>query len=380
MQRTESQDNRPRIAIVGPTPPYRGGISQYTVDLTESLKALASVDVYSFSRQYPRLLYPGTYPTYEPTDFVGEFHYTLDSNNPLSWRSTANAIIADSPEVVFINWWTLFWQPTFWYLTKRLQKAGITVIFLCHNLVDHDASKLKRTLSTALLRAADGYLVHSQLDAAKLAALVGETKPIASKSLPSPTTLPQPTSHKVAKPRLEVLFAGFIRPYKGLDLLVDAYASLPPNARDQIQLTVVGEVWGDKDDLIERLDQLNIRHDLRYVSDQELVNYINEADLVVLPYKSASGSAVIPLAYHLQTPVLATSVGGISDVVTADTTGWLVQPNSQDLAAALQRITPEACAAMGESLSRWNAANTWDALAATLLELAADAKAATTPG
>lgn len=366
-----------KLSIIGPTTPYRGGIVQYNTDLADSLKKLAKIDLFSFKKQYPKFLYPGNTDYQEIKKISKDIYYTLDSNNPLSWQRTIIMIKNQNPDAVLINWWTLFWQPAFWYISKKLQKSGIPVVFICHNLYDHDVTilgqkipdKVLRITSERLLKVADGYLVHSSIDAQHLTKVIGKfNKPIITRSLPSPTGLPKPTNKKVINKKLELLFIGFIRPYKGVDILIEAYSKLSQVDRDRIHLNIVGETWGNKDQLINQLDQLNISHNLTYVSTQEMVNYVNKSDLVVLPYKSASASAVIPLAYHLNKPVIATKVGGIGDVVIPNQTGWLIEPDSQELCNLLHKITAQDCLKLSRNIQA-NNNNDWNTMAKSIIQL-----------
>ncbi|MCB9834691.1 glycosyltransferase [Candidatus Nomurabacteria bacterium] len=370
-----NQQPQLKISIIGPTLPYRGGIVQYNTDLAYTLKKLAKVDLISFKRQYPTFLYPGATNNQEDEDFAQDISYILDSNNPRSWQTTVNTIKKQNPDVLLINWWTLFWQPAFWYISKKLQRSNIPVIFICHNLYDHDITifghkipeRLLKTSSKWLLKVADGYLVHSSLDAKELIKIIGNKKPVVQKPLPSPTTFPEPTSKKLPSDKLELLFIGFIRPYKGLDLLIEAYAKLSESDRKRINLQVVGEVWGDKTQLAQQLDSLGISHNLAYASSQSMVNYINNSDIVVLPYKSASGSGIIPLAYHLNRPVIATKVGGISDVVIPNQTGWLIEPNSQALSDLLHQIKSQDYLRLSKNLQVNG--NDWNAMAKSIIDL-----------
>jgi len=365
----KTKDGKLNVAIIGPTEPYRGGIAHYNTELAAALRRHANVELFSFSRQYPHVLYPGKAPRINTDIFSPEIHYTLDSNNPLTWRKTVKQIAKRQPDVVLIHWWTLFWQPAFWYIARRLRKLGVPVIFIAHNLFDHDASSAKKRISGTLLKGADGYLVHSSKDAGQLAELIGESRPVVCRNLPSPTTFPQPTNEKIVGDRLEALFIGFIRPYKGLDLLVEAYSSLSDNERKRVHLAVVGEVWGDEEGLRNQLDALGIDHNLSFVSEQQMVDYVHACDVVVLPYRTASGSAVIPLAYHLNKPVIATRVGGIADVVLPDQTGWLVDPSSREIADLLGSITPQDCMELGNNLEAWVRDNNWESMAGAVVEL-----------
>lgn len=359
--------NEQAICVIGPTSPYRGGISQYTDSLVGALKNKTErVEVFSFSRQYPAFLYPGESDRKPDGTYQEGVHYTLDSNNPLTWRKTAHEIRRLKPEIVYISWWTIFWQPAFAYISRQLKKQGIKVVYICHNVYDHDASPLKKTITKKLITYADGYLVHSQEQASLLRSITKD-KAILVRQHPVYDTFPKPKASRAKDKKLKLLFIGLIRPYKGLDVLLDAYRMLGQKEREQIKLSVVGEFWGDKAELVKDLESLQIKHDLRFVTDQEMVDYIASHDAVVLPYKTATGSGIIPVAYHCLRPVIATKVGGLGEVVSDKKTGWLVSPDSpNELAAVMKQVTPDMCAAMADNIAGWVRDNSWEAMAEAL--------------
>ncbi len=356
---------RPRIAVVGPVSPYRGGISQYTESLASALAEVADVSVFSFSKQYPRVLYPGDTDVDPTRARLPGAQYVLSATSPWSWWRTVDRIVASQPDLVVVDWWTLFWQPWSAFLARRLRRRGIRVVFLCHNLVDHDAGGLRKRLTRGMLRAASGYVVHGSAMRADLERLVpGAT--VLQRPHPVYDRFPEPSQGWAPRGRLDLLFFGFIRPYKGLDTLLDAMALLDD---DQVALSVVGEAWGDgQDELRARIESVGADAVLRYVDDHAAADYFARADLVVLPYRSATGSGVVSAAYHYLTPVLATRVGGIPDVVDART-GFLVPPDDpRALADALRGVTREACRALQPGIAEFAQRNSWRGFAQTIVD------------
>jgi glycosyltransferase involved in cell wall biosynthesis len=365
---------KPSLALVGPISPWRGGIAQYTTQLHEALEKQTEVRTLSFKKMYPKLLYPGK-SNVEPgmEGFrMPAVNYKLNIYSPLSWRKAANTIINSGCEVAILTWWTLIWQPGLAYMARRLRRHGVKVIFLCHNLFDHDAKGLKRKLSENLLSQADAYIVHATEEKAMLAS-IRPTAPVLQRILPVYGRFPEPIKKLKKRGRLELLFFGFIRPYKGLDVLVEALAKLRD---EEIYLTVVGEAWGDVDALRQRLQGLgapNIELRFEYVDEQEAANYFARADVVVLPYRSATGSAVLSLAYHYRKPVLATRVGGLPDGVIEGKTGWLVPPNNpKALASALTNISRKQAIALTRGIEVFCKNNSWEAFAEALLHFASN--------
>lgn len=361
-----------RVALLGPVAPYRGGIAQYTTRLHRALAGLCQARTYSFSRQYPAWLYPGESdiePGKEGTRETG-VDYRLDALNPLSWISTALQIARDGCDLAVLNWWTLFWAPGFALIAYLLRKRNIPVVLLCHNLFDHDSNRLKRALSIKLLGQADAYLVHAQEQVEVLNALF-PGKPVLRHPLPIYDQFPLPTSTLPKRGRLELLFFGFIRPYKGLDTLIEALAKLGDH---EVHLTVIGEPWCDPDELRRQVAASaapNVELHLGYMDDASAANFFARADMVVLPYRAATGSAVAAVAYHYDCPILATRVGGFKDIVEEGRTGFLVEPDDpQELSARIRDLRREDLDRMREQVRAFKGKLTWESLAGDLLGLA----------
>jgi glycosyltransferase involved in cell wall biosynthesis len=296
--------------------------------------------------------------------------YILDSVNPLSWRRALRFIAADHCDLAVFDWWTLFWAPAIALMARSVRRRGVRVAFICHNLADHDSGLLKRKLAKLLLSPADAYLVHSTEQMTSLeSSLPG--KMVITHPVPLFDQFPPPSEQLPKRGRLELLFFGFIRPYKGLEVLVDALARLGDT---QVYLTVVGEPWLPADELRKRIDAThapNIELHLDYVDDQAAANFFGRADLVVLPYLSASGSGVAAMAFHYGCPILATRTGGFPDVITEGETGFLVMPGSvEDLANAIRSLTRAGLEIMRECVLARKARFTWDSLAECVLQIA----------
>lgn len=362
---------KPKIVLVGPTLPFRGGIAHYNTLLFRALRenGLSSTG-YSFSRQYPRWLYPGQSdldPSYDGFKEPG-IDYIIDSVNPWTWWRTARKIAAKSPDLVVFHWWTVFMLPCFWIMMFVLRQHGIKTALICHNLADHDAAGLKAAASRRMLAQPDAYLVHSSEHAAILAE-EHPGKPLVRHPLPVYGHYPAAQGALPRRGRLELLFFGFIRPYKGLDLLIDALSSLND---PQVFLTVVGEPWGDTAALLRHAQTApNVELHLSYASDEQASEYFARADLVVLPYRAATGSAVASLAIGYGKPILATRTGGLPDVVIEDLNGFLVPPNdSAALASAIGSISREQLVAMEAGTRSVRNDLSWSSLASGMSQLA----------
>ncbi|MGB8273750.1 MAG: glycosyltransferase [Alphaproteobacteria bacterium] len=355
-----------RVVFIGPVPPFRGGIAQHSAMLCRELARRCDLLVISFSRQYPLWLFPGESdrdPTQAPFA-AADTRFLIDSLNPMTWRKAAAAIRDHGADLVILPWWTVFWAPCFAYLARRCRKAGIPVRLLCHNVVDHEAAAWKSLLSRAVLSQASSFLVHTRNDERRLKALFPGV-PVIVHPHPVYSQFPPPAAGLPRRAGFELLFFGLVRPYKGLDILIEAMGRL---ADRDVHLTVVGEFWSGRAEAEARIRALGLEDRVelvpRYVTDQEAAAYFARADAVVLPYRSATGSGVVSLAYRYDKPVIVTRVGGLPDAVEEGETGLIVPPESPAaLAEAISRMTSERAAAMAPAIGRLKATMTWEALA-----------------
>lgn len=327
------------------------------------------VDLFSFSRQYPKILYPGANDRDPSLNGYREpsAQYTIDSINPFTWWATARRIIREQPDMVVFHWWTVFWAPCFAFLIYLLKRRNIRITLICHNLADHDASALKTRISRHILNMADAYLVHSSehRDALHLAR---PGIPVVQHPIPTYGHYPVARNNLPKRGRLELLFFGFIRPYKGLDVLIEAMRYLNDS---NVYLTVIGEYWGESSSLSKKISEFpNIESYLRYMSDEEAADYFERADFLVLPYKAATGSAVASVAFHYDKPIIASRVGGLPDVVIDGLTGKLVPPNDPSALAEILRETSRAEAlSISDGVRDFKKTNDWNSLCRQLIAL-----------
>jgi glycosyltransferase involved in cell wall biosynthesis len=345
------------------------------------------VHAFSFKHQYPGWLYPGKTGYKLDPDMPREpgVVYSLNIYNPLSWRSTADRIVAAGCEVAVLDWWTLIMQPEYTYLARRLRKRGVTVLYLCHNLFNHKTGGYMGVVDTILggaskwmLRQADGYIVQASEKKAQLLSMKPGA-PVLCRLHPIYDRFPAAVKHLPKRGRLELLFYGFLRPYKGVDILIEALKRLQDQ---QVYLTIAGELWGGKADTMKQLIvdtglAANIEIHFEHVSDADTAEYFDRADVLVTPYRSATGSGVVTVAYNYGKPVLATSVGGLAEAVLDGQTGWLVPPEAPDaLAQAIAGITREKAAAMRPGIAAFCAENSWEAMAQAICDFGNDVRTA----
>jgi len=318
-----------KVCLIAPIPPIRGGIAKYCHSLARELEKRHELLLLSYRRQYPALLYGNRDQldsTYDRATIMGEFKnlsYGIDSASFASWVKTARAIARFRPDLVILPWWVAYWAPMYAFLMRYLEKRGIKCLLICINVFEHEDSAVKKILAKFIFRRADRMVVHSQQELDQLRAING--KAVIRKQLLPPFCYDRPAPPH-ADSSLHLLFFGFVRHYKGLDILLRALARL--HNRD-IFLKIVGEFWEGKEACLALVKELDISGQVeiidRYVADSEMGAYFSWADAVVLPYRASKTSGVIATAYGHARPVLATDVGGFHEVVQDGFTGKLVR-------------------------------------------------------
>jgi glycosyltransferase involved in cell wall biosynthesis len=359
-----------RVAVLGPVEPFRSGIARHTTALARALNRRSDCDVrvYSFSRQYPALLFPGqsdrASDTSAPRDL--DVSYAIDSVDPRSWWQVAQAMREYRPDVVIAPLWTFFLAPC---LTAILARQRCPIVGVVHNVADHDARRVSSWVSAWPIRQASAFVTHTR----ELAAGVQRLVPGARVEVhPHPTfDYPAPLHALPKRADLELLMFGLIRPYKGLDVLLEA---LRASNKRSVQLSVVGESWQSEAALRASLGDLGGRVELvlRYVPDAEAAEYFDRSDVVALPYRSVTGSGVLPLAYHYDKPVVASDLPGFRELVVDGQSGWLVPPgDARALARCIDdRISREAAAAMVPMVREARRRLSFDHFAEALLQAA----------
>jgi glycosyltransferase involved in cell wall biosynthesis len=342
------------VCIVGPAYPYRGGIAHFTTMLAREFSRDHNVTVINYRRLYPSLLFPGK-TQYDESDspLQVESERLIDSIGPASWRRAARRIAELAPDLVVVKWWQPFFAPALRAITGAVKRAtGAPVVFLCHNVLPHESSIVDRALVVHGLGRADAFLVQSSEDRDRLLSILPDARVGLN---------PHPIydwfdmgryTRETARDELGVsgrvlLFFGLIRRYKGLDTLLRAFARV--GERADASLLVVGEFYEDRrpyDALIEELGIAGrVRVLGRYVPNEEVEKFFKAADLVVLPYRSATQSGIVQTAYSFEKPVVVTRVGGLPDVVHDGETGYIVPPDDEEaLAAAVERFFEEGAA------------------------------------
>ena len=366
-----------RLAIVGPLHPLRGGIAVHGAEMAVAARAAGhEVRVLSYARLYPSIVFPGRTqldPDPEPAALRGiERRARLDSCLPWSWPRAAGWLASWRPDVVVLQRWHPFFAPALATVARALRRRGTRVVWMVHNALPHEGSPLLwRPLAKLGYAAGDICLTHAESERDALAAL---GVPSAIRRVPHPAPAVTTVSRAVeaearaslglADGELLFLFVGYVREYKGVDVLLAALARLGA-AGAPWRAVIAGEWYVDRDAADRSIASPplagRVRIDDRYLPAEEVARYMAAATAVVLPYRSGTQSGVVPLAYAHGRGVVTTRVGGLPEAVREVETGLLVAPDDvSGLAAALERIRqgqrfdPAAIDAMC-ACTRWDA-------------------------
>jgi glycosyltransferase involved in cell wall biosynthesis len=345
-----SQGQR-KIVVVGLTYPFRGGIAHHSTLLVRELRKKHAVKFITLRRQYPELLFPGrTQYDHSARGLTEENHALIDSVNPVSWIKTALALKKENVDLVVVQWWNPFFGPalgTIANLLTLISKAK--VCFLCHNVMPHESTLVDRMLSKYAFLRVKHFIVHSDEDRRHLLSM--KPNAVVKKNVhPTFSVFGDFACYEKNQARAELgipadkkvlLFFGLIRPYKGLKYLIQAMATVVRSI--DCVLLVVGEFYDSKDEYLSLIQKLGLQKQIiirdEYVKNETVSLYFSGADVVVLPYVTATQSGIVQIAFGMNKPVITTNVGGLPEAVEDGKTGFIVDPESPDqLAQAILKF------------------------------------------
>ena len=337
-----------KIAMIGPVYPYKGGIAHYTGLLCRALSKKYHVSMISFSLQYPRFLYRKEQKDCGNDTFqIKEARFGLNTLNPFSWAATAWHIRKQAPDLIIFQWWHPYFAPCYYGIQKLLR--GHKTLFVCHNVFPHERFPLDRFLAKVVLKAGDFHIVHSRQDENDLKSLKNDPRHIRATHPTYGVFRMTGMTKDAARRQMNLppagkimLFFGFVRDYKGLDILIDALTISKKEIPD-IKLLIAGDFAADKTAYMEQIKangaQENVDIHEGYIPDREVEKFFACCDVVVLPYKSATQSGIAQIAYGFGKPVIVTDVGGLPEIVQEGKTGYVVRAgDAGELAAAIARF------------------------------------------
>lgn len=338
--------NKKHILIVGPAYPYRGGIADFNERLAHELQHEGhEVEIYTFTLQYPNFLFPGK-TQYADGPAPADLHIVrkVNSVNPLNWLRIGREIRRRKPDLVMVRFWLPFMAPCLGTIARVVRRGKIKVVALLDNVIPHEHRIGDRMFARYMIKSVDGYVAMSEAvlnDARQFDA----TKPQALTPHPLYDHFGQRVQRDEAIAQLGldasmryILFFGLIRDYKGLDLLLKAFADSRLRGKG-VKLIVAGEFYSNQE-YYEQLERdLKLEGEVvwckEFVPADKVKHYFAAADLVAQPYKTATQSGITQIAYHFERPMLVTDVGGLAEIVPHGKVGYVTQPDADDIAEAL---------------------------------------------
>ena len=335
------------IIILSPAHPLRGGIASSSERLAIALQQAGDeVEIISFSLQYPGFLFPGkTQYTDDPAPEGLKIHTLINSVNPFNWLKTGLRLKSMQPDLIIVRFWMPFMGPALGTILRLAKSNGKTkVIALADNIIPHEKRPGDYLLTKYFCGSVDSFLVMSKSVGEDVRKFTTE-KPVVFSPHPIYDNYGALVDRQTALQHLGLdtayrylLFFGFIRDYKGLDLLLEAMADdslehLP------IRLLVAGEYYGNQEKYESLIAKLGLSQKLilhnSFIPHEEVKYFFGAADLVVQPYKTATQSGITQLAYHFEVPMLVTNVGGLPEIVADGEMGYVVEPDSREVAKAI---------------------------------------------
>ena len=340
-----------KITILGPAHPYRGGLASIMEIMARTFQRRGDeVDIKTFTLQYPSLLFPGesqTVATPPPADL--RICRCVNTMNPLNWVRVGRRIRRERPDFVLMKYWTPFMAPCFGTIARIARGNGHTKV-LCQidNVEPHERHLTDKPFNRYYLHSVDGFVYMSEQEHSELRAYSD------APALFSPHPLFENFGERVERSEAcvrlgldpanrYVLFFGLIRDYKGLDLLLDAWAQLRRAGRTEgRRLIVAGEFYTAREPYLNRIADNGLQDEVllhdRFIPDDDVKYYFSAADFVVQPYKTATQSGVTQIAYQFCVPMVVTKVGGLAEIVPDGRVGYVCEPTPEGVAGAIERM------------------------------------------
>lgn len=335
------------IKIIGPAYPFRGGLASYNERLAQEFQNQGHrVEIETFTIQYPGILFPGKsqYVEGKAPEHL-KIKRTVNSINPLNWLRIGTRIRREKPDLLMVRYWLPFMAPALGTICRIVRKNKHTkVICLADNIVPHEKRPGDHLLTAYFMKSIDGMVAMSQ----SVLNDINRFNPRLPRALcPHPLfdnfgeRIEQSKAKKLLHLELEtsyLLFFGFIRDYKGLDILLKAFADQRLTERP-VKLIIAGEFYTKPDPYLKLLADLNLNERVilhtDFIPNEKVNQYFSAADLVVQPYKSATQSGVTQIGYHFEKAMLVTNVGGLSEIIPDQKIGYVVEPNEEAIADAI---------------------------------------------
>ena len=336
-----------KIVLLGPAHPYRGGLASIMETMAREWQSRGhEVRIYTFTVQYPSLLFPGK-TQYVSTPAPDDLHIerVMNTVNPLNWLSLGMRLKRERPDMVVMKYWTPFMAPCFGTIARIARSNGVTkVICQIDNVEPHEHHIIDRPCNIYYLGAVDGFVymseqVHGELRAYTSAPALFSPHPMFENF--GEVAERGEACQKIGLDATQkyTLFFGLIRDYKGLDLLLESWARWKPENR---KLLIAGEFYASREKYLSLIEQLGLQdrvvlHD-RFIADEDVRYYFSAADALVLPYRTATQSGVTQIAYNFSLPMIVTRVGGLPEIVPDGRVGIVCEPDAESIKEALSQL------------------------------------------
>ncbi|MFN2457682.1 MAG: glycosyltransferase [Chitinophagaceae bacterium] len=342
------------LLIIGPAHPLRGGLATFNQRLAQEFENEGfNCSIVSFSLQYPSILFPGkTQYSDEPAPQNLKIHSIINSVNPANWIKIGNLLCKWKPDVIVVRFWIPFIAPALGTILRRIRRNKHTkIICIADNIIPHEHRLADRNFTRYFLKACDAYITMSEKVLKDLRKFIpedsfGETqRPALLVQHPLYDNFGEKVPQEEARSYLKlnptdkiVLFFGFIRKYKGLDLLLRAMSDQKIK-KENIKLLIAGEFYEDEKKYLQIIKENRLQDCVilqnYFIADHEVKYYLCASDAVIQPYRNATQSGVTPLAYHFEIPMIVTNVGGLPALVPHEKAGLVCAPTATSIAEAI---------------------------------------------
>ncbi len=333
-----------KIILIGPAYPYRGGNALFVTHTYDSLKNHFDVKIYNYNLLYPSILFPGTTQFDQSKEQVFKVpnERVVNSINPFNWIKVAGMLKKDNADLIIFDWWHPFFGLCHGVISFLIRnKYRNKILFITENVVSHEANAIDKFLTRIGLNSASKFLALSGI-VEKEVQQFSKGKKVYRSELPVYDCYKQANAIDINNLRQEfgfeggslvLLFFGYVRKYKGLDILIEAFPKIL-SQHPKAKLLIVGEFYDDPKEYFNLIKKLKIEVQVKvinqFVPNEEVAKYYQASDVVILPYRSATQSGILNVAYGFNKPVIVTDVGGLAEFVDEAKTGFVVEPNSPD--------------------------------------------------
>jgi glycosyltransferase involved in cell wall biosynthesis len=376
------------VVIIGPAHPLRGGLATFDERLAAEFnnQGYRSI-IYTFSLQYPKFIFPGTtqYSTDPPPKNL-DIRVRINSINPFNWVRVGNELKKLKPAIIVVRYWLPLMGPCLGTILRKVKKNRTTkIICIADNILPHEKRPGDKAFTRYFIKPVDGFITMSEKVKTDFDQFENK-KPVVTVTHPLYDNFGEKVPKEAARKHLGlpldepiILFFGFIRKYKGLDLLFDAMKLLKEDSSpgmENVKLLVAGEFYEKEQPYFEQLtqngieDRVIMRH--HFIPDSEVKYYLSAADMLVQPYRNATQSGVTPLAYHFLVPMVVTRVGGLPAMVPDGVAGLVAEPTAAGIAVKIKELLLRHPASFIPAMEEERKKYSWDKLTAAIVNLAND--------